>query len=35
MSHHQNAGQAHQLMTANKSTEKVANFKHLGTTGTK
>jgi len=34
MSHHQNAGQNHNVMTANKSFESVTEFKHLGVTVT-
>jgi ribosomal protein S16 len=32
MSHHQNAGQDHNKKTANRSSENVGHFKHLGTT---
>jgi hypothetical protein len=32
MSHHQNAGQNHNLLIANKSSENMAMFKHTGTT---
>jgi hypothetical protein len=35
LSHHQNAGQIHDVMTANRSSENVAQFKYLGMTATK
>jgi hypothetical protein len=34
MSRHQNAGQNHNLLTANKYTESLAKFNYLGTTAT-
>jgi hypothetical protein len=34
VSRHQNSGQGHKLLTANKSVETVAKLKYLGTTGT-
>jgi hypothetical protein len=34
MSHHQNLGQNHNLLTANKFSEKVAKFRYFGTTVT-
>jgi len=34
MSRHQNAGQSHNLLTANKTFESVAKFKYFGTSTT-